>query len=544
VLAELQLLTRKSEMHGMKTKVGSHEYVPGALVAEKYRLLHRLGQGGMGSIWAAHNPTLDISVALKLIRMDLAGEDAHARLIQEARATARLADPGIVRIFDVGHTEQGDPFISMELLTGTNLRQALDGGPFDPVRAVRTLLPIVRALECAHRAGIVHRDVKPDNIVLAVGARGDMQPKLVDFGVAKILTRPNELTSVGATVGSPLYMSPEQARGEPIDARTDLWSICVVLYESIMGAPPFDAINSNALLHAIATQAAPTLGGRGVCDSALSKIIDRGLCKRREERWQHARDLTLALAEWLRSQGVTDDITGLSLRGRGVGQRSSMPVALRGNDDGPRAQPNAATVVNQRDRAPASVVGARLSSGAARAPASAAALAPTALGPSPEQRTGALMWGALSFIALALVLLGMLFWGRPTPVGERVARPAGVLAPAAMPSPASPSPASPPPVASSPTAPAPASEPATTASDLRSESPAREATARDARPANDAQPTSGSAKTTSSARSARPRDKAAHAAVEPRPRSAKPIAPKPSTPPPSRVPAPFKNPFE
>ena len=169
-------------MTGMKTKVGVQEYTAGAIVAGKYRLLHRLGEGGMGSIWAAHNPTLDINVALKLIRMDTANDDAHARLVQEARATARLADPGIVRIFDVGHTEQGDPFITMELLTGTNLRQALDGGPLDPVRAVRTLLPIVRALECAHRGGIVHRDVKPDNIVLAIGTRGDLQPKLVDFG--------------------------------------------------------------------------------------------------------------------------------------------------------------------------------------------------------------------------------------------------------------------------------------------------------------------------------------------------------------------------
>jgi serine/threonine-protein kinase len=505
----------------MKTRVGTQDYLPGAVVAGKYRLLHRLGEGGMGSIWAAHNPTLDISVALKLIRLDLASDDAHARLIQEARATARLADPGVVRIFDVGHTEQGDPFISMELLAGTNLRQALDGGPFDPVRAVRTLLPIARALECAHRAGIVHRDVKPDNIVLAVGARGDLQPKLVDFGVAKILTRPNQLTILGAAVGSPLYMSPEQARGEPIDARTDLWSICVVLYEAIMGAPPFDAANSNALLHAIATQAAPPLVGRGVCDEALSKIIDRGLSKRRDERWQHARDLMLALAEWLRGHGVMDDITGLSLRGRGMGQRSSLPAALHSGEESPRAQPNAATLLNVSRERP--------SPSPAEGDGASAALTPTALAPSPEQRTGTLLWAALVFIALALLLLGISFLRRPAPTAERVAAPPAVLSPAAAAAPAS------------PRSSRVELSPPTSSSAEASHGPQRETPAADVAPAAVPAP-SAAASPPARAKNASERDKAARPAAEPRarPRAAtpKPRAAKP------RAPGAFKNPFD
>ncbi|HTV18788.1 MAG TPA: serine/threonine-protein kinase [Polyangiaceae bacterium] len=520
-------------MTGIKTRVGMQEYTPGMSIAGKYRLLHRLGQGGMGSIWAAHNPTLDINLAIKLIRIDTASDDAHARLIQEARATARLADPGIVRIFDVGHTEQGDPFITMELLTGTNLRQALDGGPLDPVRAVRMLLPIVRALECAHRGGIVHRDVKPDNIVLAVGTRGDLQPKLVDFGVAKILTRPNGLTSEGAAVGSPLYMSPEQARGEPIDARTDLWSVCVVLYESIMGAPPFDAVNSNALLHAISTQQAPTLAGRGVCDEALSGIIDRGLTKRRDERWQHARDLMLALAEWLRGHGVIDDITGLSLRGRGVNGPSSLPRALQGNRTGPRAKPNAATVVNLLDLRPPS-------SGAptARAPdagdALSAALEATAVSEIPERRTRIVLWAALGFIALALAVLGVAFVrGTPPsePAAERLAAPAA--GPAASgsarqaPAPAAATPPSPPP--SNP-APAPTAGAGATGS---SAAPGAAGTgaAEMSSAAKTSAPSSGGA--SSGGAGARARESSPRKA-EPRTKPAK--AP--------RAPGAFKNPFE
>ncbi|MEO8177210.1 MAG: protein kinase [Deltaproteobacteria bacterium] len=301
------------------------EYAAGAIIASQYRLLYPLGEGGMGSVWAAYSSTLDINVALKLIRVDVANEEAPQRMVQEARATARLADPGIVRMFDVGCTDRGEPFIAMELLTGATLHTTLEAGSLDAVRAVRLLLPIVRALETAHRAGVVHRDVKPDNILFAVGARGDLQPKLVDFGVAKLLTNHNQLTQVGAVVGSPQYMSPEQARGEAIDHRTDLWSVCVVLHEATLGAPPFTGQNTHALLHAISTQEFSWSPGCGALDPTLAGIIRKGLAKDREARWQHARDLMLALAEWLRQQGVTQDITGVALRGRGLGEKSSLP---------------------------------------------------------------------------------------------------------------------------------------------------------------------------------------------------------------------------
>jgi serine/threonine-protein kinase len=349
------------------------EYAAGAIIASQYRLLYPLGKGGMGSVWAAYSSTLDINVALKLIRVDTANEEAPQRMVQEARATARLADPGIVRMFDVGRTDRGEPFIAMELLTGATLHTTLEAGPLEPVRAVRLLLPIVRALETAHRAGVVHRDVKPDNIVFAVGARGDLQPKLVDFGVAKLLTNHNPLTQVGAVVGSPQYMSPEQARGEAIDHRTDLWSVCVVLHEATLGAPPFSAENTHALLHAISTREFSWSAQRDRLDPALVEIICRGLAQDREARWQHARDLMLALADWLRQQGATQDITGVALLGRGLGEKSSLP--------GPPLAPGSirrrllGTAVNLAGAVVQKTPGAAASSNAARLKARAGLLA-------------------------------------------------------------------------------------------------------------------------------------------------------------------------
>ena len=383
-----------------KWPFGSPDYEAGTIVAGKYRLLYPLGEGGMGSVWAAHSSALDINVALKLIRLATASEEAPLRMIQEAHATARLADPGIVRMFDVGSTEQGDPFIAMELLTGTTLHTTLEAGPLPAIRAVRLLLPIVRALETAHRAGVVHRDIKPDNILFAVGARGDLQPKLVDFGVAKLLSKENQLTHVGAVVGSPQYMSPEQTRGEAIDHRTDLWSVCVVLYEAIVGAPPFTANNTHALLHTISTKEFKWGKEPGAPDAMLAEIIRKGLTNEREQRWQQARELMLALAEWLRSQGVTEDITGVAWRGRGLGQKSSLPgppLELTGNVK--RRSPG--TAVNVASIAPE---GPSETARPASSPHPVELAAPPA-SPDEQRRHTRRVWWA---VVLALSVLGLL----------------------------------------------------------------------------------------------------------------------------------------
>jgi eukaryotic-like serine/threonine-protein kinase len=290
-------------------------YGEGQLVAGNYRLRRLLGQGGMGDVWLAHNETLDIEVALKLIRASSGAEDAEDRLLQEARAAAKLGNPAIVRVFDFGRTERGDPFIVMERLEGEDLATALRRrGRIAPTAAVRTMLPIAHALSAAHAKGIVHRDLKPENVFLAKVEGERLQPKVVDFGIAKVERLVStRLTQDGALLGSPTYMSPEQARGDEVDYRADVWSFCVVLYEMITGKQPFDAKNDQAVWHAIVSSEPPPLTDFGVGDTRLSSIIATGFHKNRDQRWASMRQLGEALARWLLAEGVTDDIAGASL---------------------------------------------------------------------------------------------------------------------------------------------------------------------------------------------------------------------------------------
>ena len=293
------------------------DYTAGHVIASKYRLDRVLGEGGMGAVWLARNEVLDVDVAVKLIRHDRATEEASQRLLQEARATARIGHPSIVRIFDYGESERGDPFIVMELLRGEPLRRVLTRKRRLPVAsAVQTLLPVAGALQAAHAKGIVHRDVKPENLFITTDERGAIIPKVVDFGIAKLHREglDRRFTQDGIVLGSPDYMSPEQARGrEDIDERTDIWSLSVVLYETITGHIPFEGTSYNALLRAIVEDA--PLPATALCDAddELWRIIERGLAKDRERRWPGMQDLGKALARWAIERSVTTDITGASI---------------------------------------------------------------------------------------------------------------------------------------------------------------------------------------------------------------------------------------
>jgi serine/threonine-protein kinase len=269
----------------------------------------------MAAVWRAHNDLLDVDVAIKFIRADLAHPGLTSRLLQEARAAARIEHPAIVRVTDFGKTRVGDPYIVMELLRGDDLGKVLrERKRMQAVDAVQTLLPIANALVVAHAKGIVHRDLKPDNVFLAEKDGGRIQPKLVDFGIAK-LEKPNEarLTQAGAAMGSPAYMAPEQARGKDVDSRADVWSFSVMLYECIAGQLPFDGATQAALVCAI-LEAKPApltdaLGG----DAALWAIIERGLRKEPEDRWQSMQEMGGALARWLMARDAKSDIAGNSL---------------------------------------------------------------------------------------------------------------------------------------------------------------------------------------------------------------------------------------
>ena len=291
-------------------------YRVGAVISRKYRLDELLGEGGMGSVWRATNLQLECSVALKLIRAGLDHADMRARLNLEARSAAKLAHPSIVRVFDVGDSDTGDPFIVMELLNGQTLSQVSFDAPLSAVRAVQLLLPIAEALAVAHDSGIVHRDLKPDNVFI-VAEEGRVQPKLLDFGIAKSTDsagRIGGLTQSGTLLGTPDYMSPEGVRGQTdLDARADIWSFCIVLYEQVAGALPFVANNTYAMLRAIVDDAPTPLPSNSSGAAELWEILQRGLAKDPRDRFQSMGDLGRALAIWLKSQGVHQDARGLSL---------------------------------------------------------------------------------------------------------------------------------------------------------------------------------------------------------------------------------------
>lgn len=294
-------------------------YNVGDRIGGKYTLVERLGEGGMGTVWRAHNELLDVDVALKVLRTDdidaSDGTLLSDRLLQEARAAARLGHPAIARVFDYGTTERNNPYIVMEMLRGEDLAEALSRrGRVSNTKAVSTLMPIVHALAAAHSQGIVHRDLKPENVFLSRLEDGRVLPKLVDFGIAKIdQERSHRLTQTGTMLGSPIYMSPEQARGDDVDHRADIWAFCVVLYELVAGRTPFEGRNYNALLYAIISEEPRLLPFKAEGDQELWEILRRGFEKEPDRRWQSADELGRALAKWLIERGVQEDITGASL---------------------------------------------------------------------------------------------------------------------------------------------------------------------------------------------------------------------------------------
>ncbi len=290
-------------------------YGPGDVIDGRYQLESLLGKGGMGEVWTARNDTLGVRRAIKLIREDAGGAENTDRLLHEARAAARLADPAIVRVFDFGRTNWGDPFIVMEMLEGEDLMSVINRRErLSPTKAVRVLLPLIRALGAAHEHGIVHRDLKPENIFLAKLDDGRVQPKLLDFGIAKLKNaRDMRLTSAGAVIGSPLYMAPEQARGEEVDERADIWALSVVLYEAIAGSLPFNGDDRAEVMRAAMTTEPKDLSEHGVSDGGLWPIVKRGLSRNRDDRWPNMPELGRALARWLLDGGVKDDITGASI---------------------------------------------------------------------------------------------------------------------------------------------------------------------------------------------------------------------------------------
>jgi tRNA A-37 threonylcarbamoyl transferase component Bud32 len=225
---------------------------PGAAVG-RYRLLHLVGRGGMGEVYAAHDPELDRKVAIKILRADNYPDEVEsARLLREAQSVAKLSHPNLVTVYDVG-TAGGRLFLAMELIEGETLAAWLAAERRSRPEIVRVFAAAGRGLAAAHRAAVVHRDFKPQNVMVAA----DGTPRVMDFGLAALDQAASEprLTRLGAILGTPLYMAPEQLRGLPVDARADQFSFCVTLYEALYGERPFAGENFPQLRTAV-------LGGR------------------------------------------------------------------------------------------------------------------------------------------------------------------------------------------------------------------------------------------------------------------------------------------
>jgi serine/threonine-protein kinase len=272
----------------------------GNVLADKYRIEGLLKRGGMGAVYRGTHLMLQKTVAIKLIKPELVtSEDTIRRFHREARAASQLDHPNIVTVYDLGQAEDGTLYIAMELVPGTSLKELVKKeGPLQPERALRLAKSIASALALAHRNQIIHRDLKPQNIMVSEDSEGREQPKLLDFGIAKTFESEGPaLTSTGLVLGTPHYMSPEQAKGTAVDNRSDLYALGIILYEMLVGKVPFDDKSIPAILvKHLNEMPRPLSQLRPGLDPALEAIVLRCLEKEPANRYQSAEGLSEALS--------------------------------------------------------------------------------------------------------------------------------------------------------------------------------------------------------------------------------------------------------
>lgn len=272
----------------------------GTVFKENYEIKGKLGAGGMGTVYRAYQASLDRDVAIKVLPTHYSTDPQFIERFRiEARAMARLTHPNIVTVYDTGEW-QGLFFIVMEYVPGGTIKQLI-GKPMPPKDASLFIKQVASALHFAHEHGIIHRDVKPVNVLLGESLSEYRRAVLSDFGIAKMTQSNENLTVAGTGIGTPEYMSPEQGRGEKIDGRTDLYALGVMLYEMLAGRVPFQGANYMATLFMHLTEAPPPLRAPGRDISpAVEAVVMRALAKEKEQRFQTALEFSQALEEAVR----------------------------------------------------------------------------------------------------------------------------------------------------------------------------------------------------------------------------------------------------
>src|SRR5216684_2585658 len=288
-----------------------------------YRIVSLLGEGGMGAVYRAKDTRLGRDVAVKILTaLTLSDQERVQRFEQEARATGMLNHPNLLTIYDVGN-ENGTAYIVSELLEGETLRERLERGPLATRRAVDAALQVANGLAAAHEKGVIHRDLKPDNIFLARDGRA----KILDFGIAKLSAKSDDggmfaqaATEPGMVLGTVGYMSPEQVRGEKVDTRSDIFAFGAILYEMLTGVRAFKRSSSIETLSAILKEDPPDLAeSLPNVSPALERLTRRCLEKDRDLRFQSARDLAFNL----------ETMSAMSAPGGGTFSNVSSPLAAQ-----------------------------------------------------------------------------------------------------------------------------------------------------------------------------------------------------------------------
>ncbi len=295
----------------------------GVLVTGRYRVQARIGEGGMGTVYVAEHEAIEKKIALKVLHQEYsANPEVVERFKQEAISASRIKHPNVIDVFDFGQLDDGSCFIAMELLEGQDLGEVLGKGKaLSPQRALRMTLQIARALGLAHSRGVVHRDMKPENVFLQRTPEDEEIVKIVDFGIAQLRradeaeqqeTRQRRLTKTGMIFGTPEYMAPEQARGQAVDQRTDIYAAGIILYELLSGAVPFVGESFLDVLNQHVLDPVPSLRQQKPdleISAELNAVVEKALAKSPDDRFPTMKDFAQALMKTPEGQLMRSHLT-------------------------------------------------------------------------------------------------------------------------------------------------------------------------------------------------------------------------------------------